>query len=260
MTALILVGAVTVVILWLPSWAVAGVVGMFWLWGAWEWAGFAQLTSIPRLAYGSVVAGLMLALARWGFDGGAAQWILVIALLWWALALVWIQTYPRHIPRLLIGAAGLLALLPSWFTLTYVHGQGVPGPGLALSVLGIVWAADIGAYAVGRTVGRVKLAPQLSPGKTWEGVLGGLASAGLAALAGALVLGLPAGTFLLIGLAAALASIVGDLTVSMFKRHAGVKDSGRILPGHGGVLDRIDSLTAAVPVFALGLRAAGLMG
>jgi phosphatidate cytidylyltransferase len=129
-----------------------------------------------------------------------------------------------------------------------------------MTLLVIVWAADVGAYAIGRWLGRVKLAPKVSPGKTWEGVTGGVLLAALAAWAAAVLLGLPAAPLIGLGIATALASVVGDLTVSMFKRNVGLKDSGTLLPGHGGVLDRIDSLTAAVPIFALGLKLAGLLG
>ena len=129
---------------------------------------------------------------------------------------------------------------------------------LALTALAIVWAADVGAYAAGRMLGRVKLAPKVSPGKTWEGLCGGVALAALVALAAAILLRLPPVSMVALGVVTALVSVVGDLTVSMFKRNVGVKDSGALLPGHGGVMDRIDSLTAAVPVFMLGVRLAGI--
>jgi phosphatidate cytidylyltransferase len=132
--------------------------------------------------------------------------------------------------------------------------------GLILAVMVLVWVADIGAYFSGRRFGKNKLAPQVSPGKSWEGVYGGLA----ASLLVTLVVGLSrdwSGSALLIALAGAavvvLISVVGDLTESMFKRQAGLKDSSNLLPGHGGVLDRIDSLTAAIPVFAVLLWLAG---
>jgi phosphatidate cytidylyltransferase len=118
----------------------------------------------------------------------------------------------------------------------------------------LVGAADIGAFFAGRTFGRLKLAPRVSPAKTWEGVLGGLAAAALVAAAGARLFDLPRVAFLSLCLGVALISVVGDLTESMFKRHAGLKDSGSVFPGHGGVLDRIDSVTAAAPLFLLGLR------
>ena len=124
----------------------------------------------------------------------------------------------------------------------------------------IVWAADVGGHFVGGNWGRVKLAPRVSPAKTWEGVIGGVALATLFAFSAGLLLDLPAGTFVAIGAAAALVSVVGDLTVSMLKRNVSVKDSGWWLPGHGGILDRIDGLVAAAPIFFLGLLAAGFMG
>ena len=123
-----------------------------------------------------------------------------------------------------------------------------------LFLLLLVWAADIGAFFAGRSFGRLKLAPQVSPAKTWEGVLGGLGAAALVAAAGAWWFDLPRVAFLSLCLAVALISVVGDLTESMFKRYAGLKDSGSVFPGHGGVLDRIDSVTAAAPLFLLGLR------
>jgi phosphatidate cytidylyltransferase len=120
-------------------------------------------------------------------------------------------------------------------------------------------AADIGAFLVGRAMGKRKLAPRVSPGKTWEGVLGGLAMVALVAWGGAVHFGLPALRAVAFGCAVGVFSVVGDLTESMFKRTAGLKDSGRLLPGHGGMLDRIDSVTAAAPLYALGLFSSGVL-
>jgi phosphatidate cytidylyltransferase len=131
-------------------------------------------------------------------------------------------------------------------------------PALLLFVLVIVWVADIGAYFTGKRFGKVKLAPKISPGKTWEGVFGGLLAVAVLALVRARWLEIDIVVLLPFCLAVAIISIVGDLTVSMFKRNAGVKDSGRLFPGHGGVLDRIDSVTAAAPLFALGIGWVGL--
>ena len=122
----------------------------------------------------------------------------------------------------------------------------------------IVWVADIGAYFVGKGFGRVKLAPQISPGKTWEGVLGGLAAVLILAAIGSPVLDIDIAVLVPFCLAVAMISIVGDLTVSMFKRNAGVKDSGSLFPGHGGILDRIDSVSSAAPLFALAMSWIGL--
>jgi phosphatidate cytidylyltransferase len=124
----------------------------------------------------------------------------------------------------------------------------------------MVVAADIGAFLIGRRWGRVKLAPRVSPGKTWEGVLGGVALAAVVAVAGSVAFGMPSLPFLGMCVLVIVGSIVGDLTESLFKRFAGLKDSGALLPGHGGILDRIDSMTAAAPLFLLGLHSLGLRG
>jgi phosphatidate cytidylyltransferase len=133
------------------------------------------------------------------------------------------------------------------------------GPEMVLWMLLLVFAADIGAYFAGRSLGRHKLAPRVSPGKTWEGAIGGLLAVGLVALAGTVRLGLPVAAGVAFGCAVGIFSVIGDLTESMFKRAAGLKDSGSLLPGHGGILDRIDSVTAAAPLYALGLLAAGVI-
>jgi len=131
-----------------------------------------------------------------------------------------------------------------------------------LYLLSLVWVADIGAYFIGKRFGRHKLAPSISPGKTREGLLGGLVSSLLwmivvyQASAGWGIALLP---FLLIGVLTALASVFGDLFESVLKREAGVKDSSKLLPGHGGVLDRIDGVLAATPVFLSGILIAGQM-
>jgi phosphatidate cytidylyltransferase len=123
----------------------------------------------------------------------------------------------------------------------------------------LVIAADIGAFFVGRSLGKRKLAPQVSPGKTWEGAFGGLAAVALVAWGGARYFGLPARQSVVFGCAVGIFSVIGDLTESMFKRSAGLKDSGVMLPGHGGILDRIDSVTAAAPLYALGLFGSGVI-
>ncbi len=123
----------------------------------------------------------------------------------------------------------------------------------------MVWAADVGAYFAGRRFGRVKLAPAVSPGKTWEGVLGGLLAALLVAWCGSWLLGMSSGLMLPVALSLALISVLGDLTVSLFKRNAGLKDSGSLFPGHGGVLDRVDGVSSAVPLFALQMQWSGLV-
>jgi phosphatidate cytidylyltransferase len=150
----------------------------------------------------------------------------------------------------------LFALVPVWLALVRLHEQ---GPQLMLFLLLLVVAADIGAYFAGRALGKHKLAPRVSPGKTWEGVGGGLVAAAMMAAFGVWWFDMDAVPFMALCIVVAIASVVGDLTESMFKRHAGLKDSGNLLPGHGGVLDRVDSVTAAAPVFLIGLERLGLL-
>jgi phosphatidate cytidylyltransferase len=159
--------------------------------------------------------------------------------------------------RALTAVAGLVALLPAWLAMATLWRSEPQGRELLLLSLLVVVAADVGAYFAGHALGRVKLAPRVSPGKTWEGLLGGLAAAALMTSAGALLLGQPVARAASLGLAVGAMSVVGDLTESMFKRSAGLKDSGSLLPGHGGVLDRVDSVAAAAPLFLLG---AGWLG
>jgi len=229
--------------------------------GAWEWARLAGFTAqVQRVAYAALVAVLLFALY---LLPALAPWVLSLGVLWWALATLLVLGYPAssrywaQAPvRLLIG---LLILLPAWQGLVLFK-QWPEANWLILAVMVLVWGADIGAYFSGRRFGRRKLAPRVSPGKSWEGVFGGL----LATLLICLLVGLYRGwstldLFLaLAGTAVVvLVSVVGDLTESMFKRQSGVKDSSNLLPGHGGVLDRIDSLTAAIPLFAALLWLAG---
>ncbi|HEY5623713.1 MAG TPA: phosphatidate cytidylyltransferase [Gammaproteobacteria bacterium] len=256
-TALVLGGVATAIVLWLPTWALALVLGLVWLAGAHEWTRLAVDARIPPLVYVAAVGILMLVSGAL-LDSMGAMLVAYAAAAWWAVALALLWLYPRGLTPAIVAVAGPLTLIPSWLLICHVHGLGPQGPALALSLFAIVWAADVGAYLVGRRIGRVKLAPLVSPGKTWEGVAGGAVSAALAASVAAVVLRAEIVSFVLVAVAAMLVSVIGDLTVSMFKRNVGVKDSGQVLPGHGGILDRIDSLSAAAPFFFLGLHLAGL--
>ena len=223
--------------------------------GAWEWARLAGFEAQrARVVFAAVVAVLLFLLY---LLPGLAPWILVAALLWWITATWLVLTYPESsthwsttLYKLVIG---LLILLPAWQGLVLIK-QLPLGNWLILSVMVLVWGADIGAYFSGKAFGKRKLAPKVSPGKSWEGLYGGL----VASLLITSVVGVFRGWsfsmffFALVGAAiVVLISVVGDLTESMFKRTSGIKDSSNLLPGHGGILDRIDSLTAAIPVFAL---------
>jgi phosphatidate cytidylyltransferase len=177
--------------------------------------------------------------------------VAALSMLWWAYAFAGILRFPVPIGRPAALVSGVLVLLPAWVALVELLYTSVDGRKLLLLALATVWAADVGAYFAGRRYGRVKLAPRVSPGKTWEGVIGGIVCAALAAAAGAAILGHAVAPALPLGMSVAAISVVGDLTVSMFKRNRGLKDSGNLFPGHGGVLDRVDSVTAAAPLFVL---------
>ena len=226
--------------------------------GAWEWTRLVGLNAAHQrgLYVGGVLA---LILAIWPLLDNAAfiHGLLALSVLGWCGALVWLRRYAaqpgtRNLPWL-TGGAGIVALVAPWVALMALRGEF--GSGYVLFLFLLIWAADVGAYFAGRRWGRRKLAPAISPGKTWEGVAGAGAAALLLAVLGAALLetsgrGL---AFVAVCLATVGFSIVGDLFESMIKRQCGVKDSGALLPGHGGVLDRVDSLTAAAPVFVFGL-------
>ena len=253
-------------ILLLPTpWLVALAAALF-LVGLWEWFKLAEIDdSLARTVLLLVNLLVMVALA-WGSrtnSGGSLvlfQLVVVIGVIWWLLACLWLKHYEfasdhdTH-ARMFKLAAGTLAVVPAWCALALLHASQPNGHRWLLVALAIVWAGDTGAYFAGRAFGRHKLAPRVSPNKTVEGLLGGLAcallaAAGFAWYAGATLEQQP--LVLAVALAAFLASVVGDLFESLLKRHVGVKDSGDVLPGHGGILDRIDAVLAALPVFALG--------
>lgn len=244
--------------------------------GAWEWAALMGLGGGRRIAYAALVGLALAACAATIGTPGLPQVILAGAVVWWLVALGIIQrfrgadgtdTAPAGVAALrgrwAPGLIGIAVLAPAWLAIVLVHATALDGAGFVLLLMLLVWGADSGAFFAGRRWGQRRLAPHVSPGKTWAGVYGALAVAALVAGgAGALWLGLGGAalvTLVLLGLVTVLFSIVGDLFESLAKRVAGVKDSGSLLPGHGGVLDRIDSVTAAAPVFALGLSMHGVV-
>ena len=262
LTALVLLALLLAVLFFLPRAAGIGLFAAIVLLGAWEWAAFAGLTSpAGRLAF-VLVSGALCA-AAWRATVPASDWLrcMQAAALWWVAALCWLALRPHWVSRAAAAVAGLFVLVPAWLGLARLLalGPGTHGATLLLYMLVIVWASDIGGYFVGRRFGRLKLAPAVSPGKTWEGVAGGTLLGLLVALAGSYLLPVAPARLAVLGLVVVGASMVGDLTESMFKRFAHLKDSGSLLPGHGGVLDRIDSVTAAVPFFVIGLRSLGLL-
>jgi phosphatidate cytidylyltransferase len=255
LTAVVLVAVLLGILFAAPSGVATGAAALLMLLAAREWTAFlGAVRSLVRHVYLLLLAGTF-ALSYWlipeRLDLAPVLWA---ALAWWVVALIWILRYPMPISPWAAALAGIFVLVPAWAGLVSI--LQVPDQGSALLLLGLamIWAADIGAYFAGHRWGRLKLAPQVSPGKTLEGVAGGLLGAVLVAGGGGWLLGLPLAAMLPLGLCMAAISVVGDLTESMFKRSVGIKDSGRLFPGHGGVLDRIDSITAAVPLFALVLQ------
>lgn len=235
---------------------------------AWEWSQLAGFSETPhRLGY-AVVTVILLAVIVF-FSGlpndpqaGVLKVVLTIAGVWWALALLWVQSYPASSrlweSRPARSVIGWLVLVPCGIALIWLRVLG-PHIWLLLYLVALVAAADVGAYFSGKAFGKTKLAPTVSPGKSWAGVVGGLLSAVLLAGIVLWLFDLPLSPlqWLIISALAALSSVLGDLLESMLKRHSGVKDSSNLLPGHGGVLDRMDGWTAAAPIFALALLSTG---
>ncbi|WP_417779824.1 phosphatidate cytidylyltransferase [Stutzerimonas xanthomarina] len=260
-TAAILLPIALIGFFLLDGLAFALFIGVVVVLGGWEWARLAGFAAQPVRVLYAMAVGLLL--AGLYMSPSLAPWLLALSVVWWLAATALVLSYPRS-QRHWRGRAGslligLLILLPAWQGLVLLK-QWPQGNWLIVAVMVLVWGADIGAYAAGKTFGRRKLAPQVSPGKSWEGMIGGLVTSLLIALFVGLYQSWSARELVLALLGAALVvviSVVGDLTESMFKRSSGIKDSSQLLPGHGGVMDRIDSLTAAVPVFTVLLWLAG---
>lgn len=257
-TAFLLGPLVIAAILWLPTPAFALLMTLIVLLAAWEWCALAGIQPRPwRVAYLVVVVASM---GLFWLQPGWQLWLFAVASLWWAaqtvrlLRVTGIEPVAGLEPLLL--PVGLLVLVAPWAALIHLHGLPGIGPGLVLFLMVLIWTADSLAYFVGRRWGQARLAPEISPGKTRIGVYGGMAGAAVCGLLFAWIQSFGVAETLLVlvicGLSAMI-SVVGDLYESLLKRRRGVKDSGQILPGHGGMLDRIDSLTAAAPLFALGL-------
>jgi len=268
-TALILIPLVIAALFWLPLSGFAIITIIICMLAAWEWGQFAGMKTRQQRIWLAVLCGLLLSAMLFTlepyqrnlhqFQMEGSLWA---SLLWWIVALILVLFYPasaalwRHSRtlRLLFGVLTLIPFFWGMMALRQYHydTDHFAGAWWLLFVMFLVWGADSGAYMFGRLFGKHKLAPKVSPAKIWEGFFGGLLSSAIIAWLFALLapLSVAPGTLIICAVIATLASVLGDLTESMFKREAGIKDSGNLIPGHGGILDRIDSLTAAVPVFA----------
>ncbi|AKP32877.1 phosphatidate cytidylyltransferase [Yersinia aleksiciae] len=268
-TALILIPVVIGALFLLPPVGFAIVTLFVCMLAAWEWgqlAGFATRSQRIWLAIlcGFLLVLMLLSLPAYQHSAHLPQVSvpLWLSMGWWLAALLLVLTYPRSAAfwrdsRLLRIIFGILTIVPFFWGMVALRQYGYDqhhniGAWWLLYVMLLVWGADSGAYMFGKLFGKHKLAPKVSPGKTWEGLIGGLLTSALISwLFGRYApLDIIPEKLLICSVVAALASVLGDLTESMFKREAGIKDSGHLIPGHGGILDRIDSLTAAVPVFA----------
>ena len=266
-TALLLAPVPILAVLFLPTPWLAAVVAAVMLAGLWEWTAFAGLEETPARAGYLTANALLIAALVWGSGPGLVPLKLVAmaGVLWWAVVLLWLArptfaSGDSHGSRSLKLLAGSLCVIPAWCALGWLHSSEL-GPRWTLFAIALVWAADSGAYFAGSKFGRRKLAPSISPGKTWEGVIGGLATSAVLAACVLPLLGLAWGdvfALMLLTVVTAGISVCGDLFESLMKRHSGMKDSGSLFPGHGGLMDRLDSLLAALPVFVVGKAWLGL--
>ncbi len=266
LTALLLAPLVILLILLTPTGLFAPIVAIAFVAAMWEWTRLSGLqATMPRNGLLALTAVLFV-LCWCARDTLWWPLIIGIGVAWWIVVCQWLRHFafaaaPTRENSLIKLGAGLLVIVPAWVAAVSIHGAADRGNWWTLLALFIVWAADIGAYFSGRMFGRRKLAPTISPGKTWAGVYGAFVAGALVAVVGGMLLGVQDGKLvglLLLSVVTVVASVVGDLLESLMKRHAAVKDSGNLFPGHGGLLDRLDSVFAALPVFAAGKLLLGL--
>ena len=274
-TALVLIPIVIWLIFGLPTAVLASIFGVIVLLGAMEWAKMVPCSTRATLLAFMLVAAVLLIIGYFLAQSTIAVVLLTfVSVLWWFFVLTWLvqvrdSGHGEHHDGVVVRLAhvlsktaldkaviGLLLLVPCFVSVVFLHGSVDFGAAYVFFCLSLMWAADSGAYFAGKKWGRRKLAPGVSPGKTIEGVSGGMAMAAVWTLLWMIFAGLGETSpvmFFLIAMIASVFSVAGDLFESLFKRIANIKDSGHILPGHGGILDRIDSLLAGAPVFVFGL-------
>lgn len=253
-TAGILLPSVILSILLLPTEIIQLLTALALLFAGFEWCSINQFNTKERIIF---YLSLFLVVLIVKFEYILEKHIYIVAGIWWLLGLVLLFIYPKgknilknKISSILIG---LLMLLPCWFAMNWLHGHNSYGPIWLLYLFSIVWMSDIAAFFAGKIFGRTKLAPSISPKKTWQGVYGAFFSSALLGYLFHIFLlsSYKLSHILLISFVTTAFAIIGDLIESIFKRIMNVKDSGTILPGHGGMLDRLDSLLCAAPVFVL---------
>jgi len=261
LTAVVLLAVLLLALFLLPKNGWIAFCALFLGIAAWEWGSLAALAALRRSVYATLVVGLFVVPvfleAPWANGLYAPAWVYYAGAFFWIILVpLWIWRRPRIDAGILLLGVGAIVLIPAAAALVDLRSL---APSLLLAVLATVWISDTAAYLIGTRFGKHKLAPTISPGKTWEGVAGALAAVALYALAWA-SLGGPMGPVwpgdapgwvlpVLLGLA--VVGMIGDLFESLIKRQAGVKDSGTFLPGHGGLLDRIDAPVAMLPLAVL---------
>jgi phosphatidate cytidylyltransferase len=267
LTALILAPLVAAAILWADFYWILALIALVWGMGAHEWASLSVLETKLKFVYAGLIAGLIV-LIDWLMAEKSISLspVVMFATLFWATSLFWIVRFPLGFSKIDPASGqpndpqtmqklvlGFFILIPAALALLLLKRF---DPEHLLYVFLLVWVADVGAYFAGRTLGKIKMVPKVSPGKSWAGLIGGVLSVGIFAWFAAAHFALSDAMqikFTVLALIVSLFSVMGDLTQSMFKRHVAMKDSGNIFPGHGGILDRLDSLMAAAPVYVCGL-------
>ena len=278
LSAIIMIAVVLMALFWLSPLFFTLALSAVIVLGMWEWAQFVGFKRpIARALVAFMTAGLLffpiiaatdyIQAAKFLTDSTTP--FLFLGCIWWVIATLLVVSYPKSSnfwsksvsAKFIFGFCTLIPFMLGTLALRFYqyNSNEYQGTFLLLYVFLLVWGADSGAYFAGRAFGKHKLAPKVSPGKSWEGAIGGILTSALIAViflqcAPVDVFGRELNTisFVILSTITVATSVLGDLSESMFKRQAGIKDSSNLIPGHGGILDRIDSLTAAVPVFATG--------
>jgi len=248
LTAALLLAVFVPAALWAPAWLWAILMAAVIAAAAYEWATLSHFPAWSARLYAGLLAASALILIKVtgaGWPAFQSGFILLALAFWLVVAPLWLLGRWQALQPFVRAAVGVVVLLPTWVALLYLHAR---GPTVLLGVMAVVWIADTAAYFAGRQFGRHKLAPAISPGKTWEGVAGALVALALYAAVLSQLTPMPLLSLFFMVAGLLYLSVLGDLFESWIKRVSGMKDSGTLLPGHGGVLDRIDALTSTLPI------------
>jgi len=238
------------ILLFLPQEIFRFLLALIFIFAGWEWTRMINPTSIPsQIIFLFILIVLILFFRFYELNLIQIQVILASSILWWVICLLCLFAYPISFGNIFNYLFGLISLFSSYVAMDWLFFQSMS---YFLIFLFLIWAMDIGAFFIGKKFGRVKLARLISPNKTWEGLFGGLLSMVVLSIFFSSFYGIDKTVMIPFVIALGLLSVVGDLTISMFKRSAGLKDSGRLFPGHGGLLDRIDSIISSISLYSLG--------